>query len=136
MSALTCTINGTVFGALTSASGRKCIECKPLYPKYEVKRFKVPGVNGRYKIREGANGGVLVASLRYIDQLTTAHSNFVADRAAWNNQSITVIDQTGVSWTRCELEHMEIVKNSRGILGSPPRAFFDAIAIFQWDGYE
>ena len=135
MGALTCNINGQAFGGLSSSSGRKCIFCKPAFPLDLKSRFHVPGTNGNYIIYEGQSGGVIVARVRYIDTKSNVEANYQTDLAAWRNTPITVVDDQGKSYDRCNLEGFERVSEPIGVGGSSNRMMFDAQAVFAWDGF-
>ena len=134
MSALTHTIGGVSFGALSSAAGRKSLGCFPEALEYDVKRFHAPGTAGNFIVRGDRMGGKIVAGLRYVDSLANVQSNYQSDRSGWENTALAIVDSTGTTFARCNLDNggMKITRKPTSI-GRGGLVFMDAVATFTVD---
>jgi hypothetical protein len=135
MAGLTFNIGGVPFTALTYSAGRKALDIRVDAPSYDLKRFHPPGPDGNFIIRCGRHGGKITALFRYIDILDTALDNFNADKTAWRNTAVAIIDDEGSTYPRCNLENMTRIVSPRGISRAGNSfAYFDVMATFTWDG--
>ena len=134
MAGLTHTIGGVAFSALNSSAGRKSLGCFPQAMNYSIFRFHSPGTSGNYVVRGGRNGGTLAAQLRYVDTLANVHAAFQADRTAWEDVALTIVDSTSTTFTRCSLDNhsMKITRKPLA-LGRGGLVFMDAAATFTVD---
>ena len=131
---VTFSIGGTSFGALTTAStGRKAIFCRQGAITSDRKRFHVPGQNGNFVILGGRDGMPIVCRARYLHtSVSAARALYRADRATWAAGEVTIVDEEGQSFERCNLVSANQVTDPKG--GGGGKVWFDVVAVFTWDG--
>ena len=135
MGGATCTLGGVAFNALAGATaGRYCLECFPENFEYVKRRFHAPGVTGNFIVRGGRNGGRIVARVRYIGAFANVGANYIADKNAWNNTAVTVIDQWGGTYLTCNLSHGRPASRPMSMGRGGGLCVMDAEFIFNYDG--
>ena len=132
---VTCTIGGVSFLALSSADARYCLFCHAESEGYEIKRFKPFGVAGNYLSRGGFNGTTIRARLRYVGTVSGIQANYLSDKRAWANTAVTIVDEGGASYTRCQLERggLRIVTPPIATGRTATKAFMDVEGVFLSD---
>lgn len=126
-------IDGTPFEALDGTAGRKALACRVDAAHYRLRRFHAPGVDGNFIIRQGRDGSTIMCRMRYNGTEDAAKTLFETDRQAWRNAAVSIIDDIGTDYASCNLINMTIIRDPRG-RSNGPLQFFDAIALFTWDG--
>ena len=136
MAGSTFTIGGVPFAALSFSDGRFALHSRIDAPVAHLIRFHVTGTDGNLIVRDGRTGKKMVFVMRYIGTLQNCLDRYKADREAWYNTAVSITDDQGSIYARCNLNHMTRTTDPRGI--SRPSfanfAFFDAMATFDWDG--
>lgn len=127
--AVTFSIGGVSFSAMSSSDGRKAVACNVGNGEYRLIRFHGAGWTGNFVIRDGRTGGTIMCLLRYIGN--AVESDYSSDRTAWENTAVTIVDEAGNSFENCNLLHMARSDRPKGIPGD--RAFLDAVAVFTRD---
>jgi hypothetical protein len=93
-------------------------------------RFHVPGTNGNVVIYHGKVARRINAHLIYLGPLQSIYDAYEEDVQDWYSIPGTIIDQSGVNHTRCNLESMSRSEPT-GCDGD--EAFFFANATFTQD---
>jgi hypothetical protein len=131
--AVTFSIGGVPITALAHSAGRKAMACRVGAPHYILLRYHPMGGNGNFLIRGGRDGMPIHAVIRYIGTSgALAESLFAADKTAWSNVAVTIIDENGDTWTNCNLASAERLRDPKGIGGAGD--YYDALFLFTWDG--
>ena len=133
--ATTFSIGGTAFGETSTDDGRKALEISVDSRDYTPIRFHPPGTSGNIVIRpKGPRGGKIRVLMRYIGTISSADALFVADKAAWENTAVSIVDDAGTTYNTCNLEtgSMKRVTAPRGFGGG--KVYFDVEAVFMQDG--
>lgn len=135
MAGISITIGGVAFGAISTSATRSALDCKVNSAQYQIMRFHIPGVNGNYLVRGGRTGRVIACALRYRGTVSGVGTNYKLDMAAWENAAVTLTDQFGDSYTRCQLQPngMRIYRGPRATGLSAGQVIMDVIAVFDVD---
>jgi len=132
--AYTFTINGQSFGQVAgNVAGRYAIRMLVSSDEYELKRFHPPGTDGNLIIRTGRTGGEIVAAMKYIGTLSNALTNYYADKAAWQNVTISITDDKGTVYPRCNLQPKSMSRADLMGIANTTLVMFDATATFTLD---
>jgi len=132
--AYTFTINGQSFGQVSgNVTGRYAVRMLVASDEFDVKRFHPPATDGNLKIYCGRTGGEIVAVMKYIGTLSAALTNYYADMAAWQNTTITIIDDKGTSHARCSLNPKSMTRTDLMGIANTTLVMFDATATFTKD---
>ena len=131
----TFTIGGVAFSGLDDSTLRQAISIKQDSRNFTIRRFHPPGTSGNIIIRDrGPSGGNIEVSMRYVGTPSQTETAFDADKAAWRNTAVTIIDDNGESLPTCNLMPgmMRRTTDPKGI--GDGKVFFDASATFMNDG--
>lgn len=127
------TIGAQAFGALAQATARCALWEKIGAPHYQVFRFHPPGTNGNYIVRGGRDGMKLHFRVRYHGTYSAIHTAYQADREAWANDGITVVDGNGQTWLECNLLSMEPAGPVKSTGRGAGNGYMDVDVVFTWD---
>jgi hypothetical protein len=97
-------IGSVDFPAMSESDGRKAIQMDVDSAVYPLRRFAPSGTSGNLVIRSvGKHGGKILALFMYIGTVATADALFKADKDAWKNTAVTIVDDAGVPYEKCNL---------------------------------
>lgn len=133
MAGATFTIGGTGFESLGMGAGRYALSCEVASPAYQLIRFHIPGTDGNLIVRGGRIDQPIICHMRYIDTYSDAVGMFNTDAAAWANTAVTIVDEAGDSYTRCNLVTMKRTTKIKAVGSGVGKVFFDAMATFNRD---
>lgn len=134
MAGATFSIGGVNFNALDNSQGRKALSCEVSAPAYQLIRFHIPGTDGNLIVRGGKTDRPIICHMRYIDEYPDAVSTFNTDAENWANAALTIVDEAGTSYTRCNLLTMKRTTKIQALgSGGHNYVFFDAMATFNQD---
>jgi hypothetical protein len=101
---LTFEIGGVTFAGISATiAGRYALEIDAGAPIMDIRRFRVPGVNGQYIIRAGSTGRRIVARMRYVGATKNdAEASYQSDVDTWSLEQVQ-IDALGKTYLGCNL---------------------------------
>jgi hypothetical protein len=129
------------YASLSLTYGRKAIDFTPDSPEQDIKRFRVPGIDGNYLMRNGRSGGLLTFAMLYIgDRKNSSAANvddlLIADMAALADRACTITLGTN-TFTNCNLIRMRKSEKYKGTgvnsTENSPMCIVPVQAIFQRD---
>jgi hypothetical protein len=133
---LTYTIDGTTFAGISSTGeGRYAIEMDAGSNVMDIRRFRVPGVNGQYIIRAGSSGRRIVARMRYIGSTAAAaEALYHTDVDLWTTKQVA-IGLLGITYKGCNLmgESVHRLSPIKATGRQANYCYFDVAMTFQQD---
>jgi hypothetical protein len=134
--AVTFTIGGVSFGALSVSAGRQALDCKYGSEAQKVVRYSPFGTKGNLLTRGEGKGRKVAALLRYVEGgESTVEAMINADMTAWKKTAVDIV-YAGITFKRCTLDENGMNKiaelKSAGGLG----AWTDVVAVFTSDAGE
>ena len=83
-------------------------------PIYDTPRFHPPGVDGNILVRNGLSSGKVTLKARYHGLIADVLSNYTADKKLWENTAVTITDETGEIYKRCNFLSMRKMSRPKG----------------------
>lgn len=121
---------------MSSSSGRKNILCLGGAALISSRQYHPAGATGSVNAKLGRIGRPVFARFRYIGaNLAAVYSLYTTDRAAWEGNEITIIDEAGTTFTRCYLSDDGIKNIRKPTAGIPGGAVFADFEAF-WTSWE
>ena len=132
---LTFTIGGVAIAENSIANPRVAIHIQSEVPVYDISRYHIAGTDGNLISRNGRTGQRMVARIMYIGTVAVARGNFKTDKDAWANTAVTIVDDSGVSYTGMNLTAFKQTTdlNACGRPAYPNYVYFETEAVFTKD---
>jgi hypothetical protein len=93
--AITFSIGGIAFAALSANESRCGLDFTPFSEEYDHSVFHVKGSYGNFLIRGGRTGRQCHALFCYLGSVSAVYGNFNADQADWANAALVIVDPGG-----------------------------------------
>lgn len=106
-------IGGVSFDPMSTGNGRKAIDMDVM-EIYSKKKWHSEGTDGEFVVRGGRIGGTITAEMKYIGSATECYSMYNADRNAWKNTAVEIVDIAGAAYERCDYVSNKIKERAKG----------------------
>jgi len=130
---MTFSIGGVAYADNGPADGKHAMGISVGSPGQDIKRFHAPGTDGNLVIRGGRVGQSIVCIIRYIGTVAGSRALYRADKDAFANTAVTIIDDESYSHTNCNLLDMKESGPMQATGLTNGQVSFDVVASFTRD---